>query len=110
MQTTITITDPDRRLDFRLDVACDYFPPRSPRWGWRHGGEPGETARVEVSRVRCLEIVVWCGKWGVSAIPATEERRSLESRIGDWCLEHYPDEIERAVLDAVDAPVGAAGF
>jgi hypothetical protein len=101
VQTTITITDADRAVDYTLAVVCDFLPGTAPRFGWRDGGEPGEGPAVEISRVRCLEMAVWCGKHAVPALPGAARRESLESRIGAWCLEKYADEIEQAVLATV---------
>ena len=100
MQATVTITDPDRRVDYTLAVACDFLPGSRPRAGWRDGGDPGEGPAVEINSVRCLEVAVWCGKHALSAEPAAEGRESLESRIGAWCLGRYAEEIEEAVLEA----------
>jgi hypothetical protein len=101
MQTNVTISDADRRVDYILQVGCDFLPGAAPRWGWRNGGEPGTAPAVEINRVRCLEVVIWCGKCPVAAFPAAAGRESLESRIGAWCLDKYPEEIEQAVLYAI---------
>jgi hypothetical protein len=98
---TVTITDADRCVDYTLAVACDLLPGASPRRGWLDGGDPGEAPAVEINRVRCLEVALWCGKYAVSALPAADPRQSLEARIGEWCLERYPEEIQQAVLDLV---------
>ncbi len=101
MQVTITITDADRSVDYTLAVACDFLPGAAPRFGWRDGGEPGEAPAVEISRVRCVEVTLWCGKYGVSALPGADSRESLETKIGAWCREKYADEIQQAVLETV---------
>lgn len=101
MNTTITITDADRLVDYTLAVACDCLPGSAPRFGWRDGGDPGEAATVEINAVRCLEIAVWCGKHALSALPAADARESLEARIGAWCLDRYQAEIEQAVLETI---------
>ena len=101
MNTTITITDADRSVDYTLAVACDFLPATSCRHGWLDGGDPGEAPAVEISRVRCVEVALWCGKHAVSALPAADPRESLESKIGAWCLEKYRAEIEQAVLETV---------
>ncbi len=101
MQATITISDADRCLDFTLAVACDFLPGAAPRRGWLNGGHPGEAPAVEINRVRCVEIALWCGKYAVSALPAADTRQSLETTIGAWCREKYPEEIEQAVLETV---------
>jgi hypothetical protein len=99
MQTDVTITDPDRKLDFTLALEFTYRGPTRRRFGWNDGGEPGESAAIEIDRVRCLEIVVWCGQRGVSAVPGLAVEDRLESHLGAWCLAHYPDEIERAIWE-----------
>ena len=99
MQVTITISDADRQVDYILAVACDFLAGSPPRAGWLDGGDPGEGAAVEINRVRCLGMAVWCGQYAVSALPGTDPRESLETRIGDWCLDQYPEEIETAVLE-----------
>ena len=101
MLTTITITDADRSVEYTLAVACDFLPGAAPRYGWRDGGEPGEAPAVEINKVRCVEVAVWCGKHAVSVLPGTDRRASLEAQIGAWCLEKYPAEIEQAVLEMV---------
>lgn len=101
MHATVTISDADRRIDYLLAVGCDFLAGTAPRWGWRHGGEPGTGPAVEINHVRCLEVAVWCGKSAVSAFPAADARESLETRIGAWCLEKYAEEIEQAVLEAI---------
>jgi hypothetical protein len=101
MQTTVTISDADRNVDYILLVDCDFLAGSAPHWGWRNGGEPGEGPAVEVNHVRCLELAVWCGKSAVAAFPAADARESLEGRIGAWCLDKYPQEIEQAVLEAI---------
>ena len=101
MQITIMISDADRDVDYILAVACDFLSGSAPRSGWLDGGEPGEAPAVEISCVRCLEMVLWCGKSAVSAQPAADPRESIELRIGKWCLEKFPDEIEAAVLAAI---------
>ena len=113
MQITITISDADRDVDYILTVACDFFSGSAPRSGWLDGGEPGEAPAGEISRVRCLEMALWCGQYAVLALPGlaspglaspgsalrgADPRGSLEERIGDWCLDKYSDEIEAAVL------------
>jgi len=101
MNATITISDADRCIDYTLAVACDFLQGAAPRRGWRDGGDPGEAPAVEINRVRCVEISLWCGKYAVTALPAADARRSLETQIGAWCLEKYHAEIEQAVLDTV---------
>jgi len=101
MNATITVTDADRSVDYTLAVACDFLPGAGPVCGWRNGGHPGEAPAIEISRVRCIEIATWCGKHAVSALPAADPHESLESKIGAWCLEKYPEEIEQAVLETV---------
>jgi len=101
MNATITITDADRSVDYTLAVACDFLPDCRPRPGWRDGGDPGAGPAVEINRVRCVEMAVWCGKHAVSALPAADPRQSLEAKIGAWCLEKYAGEIEQAVLETV---------
>ena len=100
MHTTITISDPDRNVDYLLAVVCDVLSGSPPRFGWQDGGEPGEPPAVEINRIRCLEMAVWCGKCAVSAYPAADGRESLESRIGAWCLDRYREEIEQALNGA----------
>ncbi len=99
MQVTITISDADREVDFTLAVACDFLPGAASRPGWLDGGDPGEAFAVEINRVLCLEMALWCGDCAVAALPGADPRESLESRIGDWCLRKYQPEIESAVLD-----------
>src|SRR5689334_8089143 len=103
MNATITITDADRSVDYTLDVACDFLPGAPDYCGWLDGGQPGEASAVEINRVRCIEMAVWCGKQAVSAMPGADPRQSLESKIGAWCLEKYRSDIEAAVLDALSA-------
>jgi len=98
---TITITDADRSVDYTLAVACDFLPGSSVRYGWLDGGEPGEAPAVEINLVRCVEVALWCGKHAVSALPGADHRESLELKLGAWCLEKYPAEIEQAVLESV---------
>ena len=99
MTLEITITDPDRNLDFLLALDCTFQPGLRPRRGWRDGGDPGEAPFLEVDRARCLEVVVACGKNGVSAVPGLSSDLRLESQIGRWCLEQYADEIDRALRE-----------
>ena len=108
MQMTVTISDADRSVDYILAVACDFLAGSAPRAGWLDGGEPGEAPAVEIGRVRCLEIAVWCGPCSVSALPGADARESLERQIGEWCLEKYSGEIETAVLEACLARRAAA--
>jgi hypothetical protein len=108
MNTTITITDADRCVDYTLAVACDFHTGAAPRLGWLDGGCAGEAPAVEINRVRCVEVALWCGKYAVSALPAADARQSLEAKIGEWCLEKYPEEIEQAVLETVLARRAAA--
>lgn len=99
MQTDVIITDADRKLDFTLALEFTYRGPTRRRFGRNDGGEPGESAVIEIDRARCLEIVVWCDQRGVSAVPGLAIEDRLESLIGAWCLAHYADEIERAVWE-----------
>ncbi|HEY2251695.1 MAG TPA: hypothetical protein VGH74_11565 [Planctomycetaceae bacterium] len=99
MQITVTISDADRQVDYTLAVSCDFLAGSVPRAGWLEGGDPGEAPAVEISRVRCLEMALWCGQYAVSAFPGADPRESLEKRIGDWCLDRYAEEIETAVLE-----------
>jgi hypothetical protein len=108
MNATITITDADRSVDYTLAVACDYLPGCPPRPGWGDGGDPGAAPAVEINRVRCIEMAVWCGKHAVSALPCADPRESLEAKIGAWCLARYAEEIEQAVLETVLARRAAA--
>ena len=108
MNATVTITDVDRCVDYTLAVACDFLAGAPPRRDWQDGGQPGEAPAVEINRVRCVEIALWCGKHAVSALPASDPRESLESKIGAWCLEKYRDEIEQAILEMVLARREAA--
>lgn len=101
MHARITITDPDRKLDITLALEFTYRGAARPRFGWRDGGEPGESPAVEVDQARCLEIVVWCGKQGISAVPGHCEEDCLESKLGKWCLSQYADEIDRALFEYV---------
>src|SRR5258708_20808902 len=100
MHMTVTISDADRNVDYILDVSCDFLCGSAPRAGWRDGGQPGAAPAVEISRVRCLEMALWCGQYAVSALPGGDPRQSLEQRIGEWCLDKYFAEIEAAVLEA----------
>jgi hypothetical protein len=111
MQTQVTISDADRGLDFRLEVACDYFPATRPHWGWRHGGEPGEAARVELQQVRCLEVVIQCGRVEIAANPRSGDSPAVARQVGEWCRTKYADEITQAVLDQINAAhPGALGI
>lgn len=103
MHIDISITDADRMLDFTLAVDCSYREGTRSRPGWRDGGEKGEAPAVEIERARCLDVVVWCGKTGVSAVPGLADDERLESRLGEWCLAHYAEEIERAVWEQLQA-------
>ena len=100
MQMTITISDADRRVDYMLAVSCDLLSGSAPRRGWLDGGDSGAAPAVEIGRVRCLEMALWCGQYAVSAFPGGDPRESLEQRIGEWCLDKYAAEIEAAVLEA----------
>ncbi len=99
----MTITDADRSVDYTLAVACDFLAGTPARRGWLDGGHPGEAPAVEINAVRCLEVALWCGKYAVSAFPAADTRESLEKKIGQWCLDRYPEEIEQAVLELAAA-------
>jgi hypothetical protein len=101
LNAVVTITDPDRSIDYTLAVACDYLAGAPARSGWLDGGSPGEAPAVEINAVRCLEVALWCGKYAVSACPAADSRESLEKKIGQWCLDRYAEEIEQAVLEFV---------
>jgi hypothetical protein len=103
LNTTVTITDADRSVDYTLAVDCDFLAGAPARRGWLDGGHPGEAPAVEINAVRCLEVALWCGKYAVSAFPAADARESLEKKIGQWCLDRYPEEIEQAVLENVAA-------
>lgn len=103
MTLDITITDPDRKLDFSLAVDCRYREPVRPRSGWQDGGEPGEPAVIEIDRALCLEIVVWCGDFGIAAMPGHASDGLTESQLGAWCLQQYADEIECALHDQLHA-------
>lgn len=103
MRFDVTITDPDRKLDFTLALECRYRAASRPRMGWNDGGEPGESAAVEIEGARCVEVVLWCGKQGLSACPGLADDARLESQLGAWCLDQYADEIEQAVLDQIAA-------
>src|SRR5437868_7073394 len=108
MHTTITISDADRSVDYTLAVAGDFLAGSALRRGWLDGGNPGEAPAVEINRVRCLEIVLWCGTCAVSLRPDSDDGEALEWQVGAWCLDHYADQIEEAVLDAVVARHAAA--
>jgi hypothetical protein len=99
MHADVTITDPDRKLDFSLALDFSYRGGARSRRGWNDGGEPGEGPAIEIDRARCLEIVVWCGKRGVTADPALSVTDRLEPGLGAWCLAQYPEEIELALWD-----------
>lgn len=99
LNTTVTITDADRSVDYTLGVACDFLAGARARRGWLEGGHPGEAPAVEINSVRCLEVALWCGKYAVSAFPGADSRESLEKKVGQWCIDKYPEEIERAILD-----------
>lgn len=101
MNATITISDCDRRIDWRLAVSYDFLPGTRARAGWRNGGDPGEGPAVEIAAVRCLEMAVWCGDRAVSAWPGLDERQCQEKKIGAWCLEHYPEAIEEELLEII---------
>jgi hypothetical protein len=103
VNTTVTISDADRSVDFTLAVACDFLAGAPARRGWLEGGYPGEAPAVEINSVRCLEVALWCGKYAVSAFPGADSRESLEKKVGQWCLDMYPEEIEQAVLDLLVA-------
>jgi hypothetical protein len=103
LNTTITITDVDRSVDYTLAVACDFLAGAPARRGWLEGGHPGEAPAVEINSVRCLEVALWCGKYAVSAFPGADSRESLETKVGQWCLDRYPEEIQQAVLDLLVA-------
>ncbi|MSR59520.1 MAG: hypothetical protein EXS05_18070 [Planctomycetaceae bacterium] len=103
MRFDVTITDPDRKLDFTLALECSYRGYSRPRLGWNDGGEPGEPAAIEIERARCLEIVVWCEKQGVAACPGLADDARLESQVGAWCLDHYAEEIEHAVQEQIES-------
>jgi hypothetical protein len=103
LHTTVTITDADRSVDYTLAVACDFLAGTPAHRGWLDGGHPGEAPAVEINAVRCLEVALWCGKYAVSAFPAADTRESLEKKIGQWCLDRYPEEIEQAVLELAAA-------
>lgn len=103
MTLNITITDPDRKLDFSLAVDCRYRGPVHPRSGWRDGGEPGEPAAIEIDRALCLEVVVWCGDCGIPGVPGLACDDLTESQLGAWCLRQYADEIDCAVHDQLRA-------
>lgn len=64
---------------------------------------------MEIGAVRCLEMAVWCGDRAVSAWPGLDEREFLEKKIGEWCLENYPEAIEEEVLENLLARRDASG-
>lgn len=103
MHADVTITDPDRKVDFTLALEFTYRGGSRDRFGWLDGGEPGESPAIELERARCLEIVVWCGKRGVPSVPGLVAEDHLESKLGAWCLAQYADEIERAVWEKLHA-------
>lgn len=106
MTVDVTISDPDRQLDFLLALEFTYRGRSRARMGWNDGGEPGEGAAVEIDRARCTEVVVWCGKRALSAIPGLAAEERLERTLGEWCLANYPDEIERALWQLLHARRG----
>jgi hypothetical protein len=101
MNLDVTISDPDRKLDFRLALQCTCRRGHRPRHGWRDGGDPGEPAAIEIDRARCVEVVVRCGRGDVWEVPGRIPDRRTESKLGAWCLDKYADEVEQAVRDEV---------
>ena len=97
MNSTITICDEDRRVDYTLEVLYDFSPGTRPRVSDYDGGDPGEGPRVEVYSCRCSEVVTWCGEHGVESMGLSDRE---EKAIGLWCLQKYREEIEAAVLEA----------
>ncbi|MBS0261409.1 MAG: hypothetical protein JSS02_05585 [Planctomycetes bacterium] len=113
MRTQVTINDPDRQLDYTLQVGCDYLPGAAPYWNPRDGGDPGCSAAIEIHDVRCVEVAVRCGAHAVSAFPRNDPRERLERTLGDWCFEHYREEIEQALVETcgeLPAPRHAARY
>ncbi|MFN0051313.1 MAG: hypothetical protein ACKV0T_03930 [Planctomycetales bacterium] len=58
---------------------------------------------MEIEQARCLSVTVWCGDFPLSASRELEDDRRLVARLGDWCLQAYPQEIEEAVWDRVQS-------
>lgn len=99
----ITISDADRSVDYCLSVKFEVDPgepPTGPTYSC--GGTPGYGPCLDIERVLCQEIVVWLGKQASSAFPGNDDNRSLESEMGEWCLEKYPAEIEQACWDWIE--------
>lgn len=100
MKRTVIVTDADRMVDYELDVEFDVLaasPARGPSYA--SGGEPAEPASMEINSVKCTAITTWLGDNAVSARPADDKEKSLETKMGDYCLSHYSEEIEREVWE-----------
>ena len=91
--TTITVTHPDRGIDYTLEVTYEFRPGTPARMGWGGAGDPGEAPHVEIETVRCVSYVVWHDKHGDDLV--APHRPFV---VGGWCLEHLRAEIEAELL------------
>lgn len=96
MVLPLTISDPDRRIDFALAVDCTLTPGVSPRMGWRDGGSCGEGSQIDVTDVWCQELVVWCGSFPICARPI-DTSVDAGAKLGRWCGREYAAEIEAEI-------------
>jgi hypothetical protein len=91
----VTVEDADRRIEFHLRVQARVWRERLPRYGWRDGGDPGEPGGVELVRVWCLGISIWCGP---ESIEADLRDEAVQRRLGDWCATDQEEEIVKWIL------------
>lgn len=95
VKRTIEIYDDDRSIDYCLEVEFALLPVE-PENGLL-------TKCIEINTAKCTLVTTWCGDCAVSALPANDERKSLESKIGDWCVEHYAEEIENELREILES-------
>ncbi|MHB1950147.1 MAG: hypothetical protein ACYCQK_01580 [Acidiferrobacteraceae bacterium] len=90
---TVTVT----RGDIDYEIACEYeLLPGSPDHFIPGGSwDQGEPAAVELREVVVEKIVVWCGDYGVSAIP--DEQRQVDR----WATAELGEEI-RGILIRIE--------
>jgi len=91
----VTVEDPDRRIRFRLRVQALFRRARRSRPGWSDGGDPGAPAEVELVRVWCLGVSIWCGSESIEADLCDE---AIQRRLGDWCATDQEEQIVEWIL------------
>jgi hypothetical protein len=82
----ITFTDAALARDYVLDVAYDVI-----------------NGRAEIHSCICVEVVTWCGDRCVTADPWHADEERANEKLGQWCLETYPEQIQAAIAELNEA-------